>query len=299
VSEKATLEELVQAARSRAFDASLIEGIEEPTFLRGLTFPQIVELARARAAAATDDNTLRRACLARARLVLGPEAPEETVDELARRTHFELLVSEDLNFRTAECREAPVEGEGVELLHDRNRAVIIAFGHTTAYASGFCALTRTIDRTFFVPNLAAPAAAAPLRLRQFWGEEYGLRYITNPDRRMDVLLALLERGEACAFAVDQPGSTKATFFGVPVRTKAGAAFLACRTGHPVVVLTTWHDDESFGVRLSRPLHARDFESPHALHGAILSVIERELDGDVSRFLGELQLAPVPAPVPVP
>jgi lauroyl/myristoyl acyltransferase len=109
-----------------------------------------------------------------------------------------------------------------------------------------------------------------------------------------VLRALLDSGEACALAADQPGEMDATFFGVHVQTRSGAAALARRAGAPLVVFTTWHDDERFGVHVSRPLQVEDFGSTRALHQAVLSEVENQLDGDISRFLGELHTAPATA-----
>jgi hypothetical protein len=79
---------------------------------------------------------------------------------------------------------------------------------------------------------------------------------------------------------------------VPVLTNAAAAFLATRTGHPVVALTTWHDEEKFGARISRAFDPAEFATAHDLHRALLDEVETALEGDFSRFLGELQLLPM-------
>jgi lauroyl/myristoyl acyltransferase len=290
--EPPTLEALIAYVRGRVFDPSILEGIEEPLHLRGLTFPELVELSRARAAAAKPDNPVLARSLERARVVLPPDASPEQIDELARRSHAEIFLSNAMVFRPEECSKAPIEGEGAELLREPGRAVIVAFAHTAAFPVALYALSPGIGRTVFVPNPHVAAAAAPLRMRQFWAEEFGVRYITFGERRIEVLRALLDQGEVCAFGVDQPGSIKAQFFGVPVLTNAAAAFLATRTGHPVVALTTWHDEEKFGARISRAFDPAEFATAHDLHRALLDEVETALEGDFSRFLGELQLLPM-------
>lgn len=290
--EPPTVEALVAYVRARAFDESILDGIEEPPHLRGLTFPELVKLARARAAAAGPNNPVLERSLMHARVVLGPDASAEQIDELARSAHAEIFLSNAMAFRPQECSKAPVEGEGADLLREPGRAAIVAFAHTTAFPVALYALSPGIGRTVFVPNPHVAAAAPPLRMRQFWAEEFGLRYITFGHRRIEVLRALLDQGEVCAFGVDQPGSIKAPFFGVPVLTNAAAAFIATRTGHPVVALTTWHDEEKFGVRVSRAFDPAGFATAHALHRALLGEIETALEGDFSRFIGELQLLPM-------
>lgn len=289
--ERASVEELVEAARARVFDASIVAGIEERPQLRGLTFPELVETSRAVASRAGPDNPLLQRCLGRVRLVLGPHAADEDVDRLARRAHAEVFLTNALAFRPHECKKAPLEGPGAALLREPGRPVIVAFAHTTAFPAAFYALAPAMGRTVFVPNSHAPSAAPPLRLRQFWGEEFGTRYLTIADRRMEVVRALLEQGGAVAFGLDQPGSTKGTFFGVPVLTNAIAAYVGSRRGHPIVVVTTWHDEERFGVRASAPLDAAEHASARSLHRALLATVEDALEGDFSRFIGELQLAP--------
>jgi lauroyl/myristoyl acyltransferase len=291
-----SIDDLVERAATRAFDASIIEGLEEPPHLRGLSFAELVELARVRADAATPDNPLRRRAVSRATRVLGPGASNEQVDDLARRTHAAMFLSEALAYRPEELSHAPLEGEGVELLRDRSRGTLLAFAHTTTSPIGFYALPRGLDRLIFVPNERVPAQAAPLRIRQFWCEEYGIRYVPGDKVCIEVLEVLLGRGEVCALAVDQPGDTEATFFGARVKTKAGAAVLARRTGVPVVVVTSWNDDERFGVTVSRPFQAADFESVTAMHQALLTQVETQL-GDIVRFVGELQMTRVPEAEP--
>jgi lauroyl/myristoyl acyltransferase len=283
------IEELVELARSRAFTASLVRGIEEPADFRGLTFPEIVVQARIRAAHVPPENVVRQRCLARARLVLGSDAPDEQIEELTRRTHAGIVVGNALAYRPEECSRAPIEGEGLELLRDPDRAAIISFAHTTTSAVGFYALPRALGRLVFVPNERTPGQAPPIRMRQYWCEEFGVRYLMGDETCMDVMQALLDRREICGLAADQPGETEATFFGFPVATKAGAAVLARRTGNPVVIVTSWFDDERFGLRVSPPLYADEFESPDAHHQAILTTIETQLGGDVSRFIGDLEL----------
>lgn len=289
------IEELVEAARTRAFDASLVAGIEEPERSRGMTFQELLEAASMVARFAKEDNATRQQSLARARLMLGPDASEEEVDEVARKNHAGGLVGWALAYRPEECSQAPVEGEGLELLRDPSRGAIVAFAHTITSSIGFYALPRAIGRLIFVPNERTPAQAPSIRMRQFWCEEFGLRYVMGDETCMQVMRTLLERDELCSLAIDQPGKTEATFFGRRVLTQAGAAVLAQRTGRPVVVGATWNDDEAYGVRLSAPLHAKDFASPTNLHQEMLTTAER-LIGDVSRFDGDLELAEAPGPV---
>jgi hypothetical protein len=282
------IEELLAEARTRVFDASLVAGIEEPPEFRGLTFPELVVRGRIRAAHVPQENSVRQRCLARARLVLGGDAPEEQVDELARGIHAGIVLGNALAYRPEECSRAPIEGPGLEFLRDPAHAAIVAFAHTTTSAVGFYALAGAVERLIFVPNERVAGLAPPVRMRQFWCEELGVRYLMGDETCMDVMQALLARGEICALAADQPGETEGTLFGLRLRTRAGAAVLSKRTGRPVVVVTSWFDDERFGLRVSRPLYAAEFESPTAHHQAILARIEEQL-GDVSRFLGDLEL----------
>jgi lauroyl/myristoyl acyltransferase len=289
VSEEQGIEELVERARSRAFGPSMVAGIEEPPDFRGLTFAELVDLARRRAAGSTPENPVRQQSLRRARRLLGPEASEEQVDALAQKTHASVVLGQALSFRPEECARAPVAGEGVELLRRAGSPAILTFVHTTTSPIGFYALPRAAGRLIFVPNTRQPGQAPRTRMRQFWCEEHGSRYVDSGPL-FEVLLALLAAGEVCALAADQPGDTDVTFFGYRAKTKIGGPVLAERSGAPVIVTTSWNDHEQFGIRLSRPLYAADFESPAAMQQEILHEVERQLNGDIARFVGDLELS---------
>lgn len=281
-------EELVEHARSRKFDASIVDGIEEPPYLVGLSFSELVEQARVRAANAAHDDPQLRSFRKRARYVLAQDASEDQVEELARRSFANHVLSHEMNFRPEECAQAPAEGPGLELLQTPGRAVIGAFAHTAPFPVAYYGLPRVAGRPIFVPGDKDPAKFPALRMCQFHTEEQGLRYITEL-RPIETMGALLEAGEVCALAADQPGPTEARFFGVWVRSRAGAATLAMRTGHPVVIGAAWYDDERFGIRVGA-LEPADFSSPLELHQAILDETEAALGGDFARYVGDLHVA---------
>jgi lauroyl/myristoyl acyltransferase len=286
MAEQLSTEELVERAHTRVFDPSDLPRVEEPEHLRGLSFSELVAHSRGRAKHVAHDDPHLSRCRDAARHVLGREATEEQVEELAWKSLANRFLSAAMDRRPEECAQATVEGEGLELLQTPGRAAIGAFVHAAPFAVAIYGIPHAMGRPIFVPGLQLPTEPAVLRMRQAYAEEFGLRFITRPPL-IETMLALLEAGEVCSFAADQAGSTEATFFGVPVRTKAAAAALALRTGHPIVIVAPWYDNERFGIHALRPIDPKRFSSPAELHQVILRVTEKALAGDFARFVGPL------------
>jgi hypothetical protein len=101
---------------------------------------------------------------------------------------------------------------------------------------------------------------------------------------------LLLAGEPCMVPCDEPGSGEATLFGRSVRVTTDPVALARVTGAPLVVITGWYSDTTFGGRASRPLHPGRFRSTESFLAKVLSIAEEQLDHDP----GQLNVAHFPS-----
>jgi hypothetical protein len=226
-----------------------------------------------------------------ARARLAPDAEEAAVDELARRRVFALRLNSVLRSRVRDCAAAPVVGPALELLRTPGKGVITAYVHSGVTCATWYALPPSIGRPVYVagevppPGDAAPrtpSATAYLSLL-YHGEQAGMRWVA-PQRRLDVLRALLHAGERCSLSLDAPGRGHGTVFGGTAWSSTAAATLARLAGVPLVVVTGYLRAPRFGVQVSAPLYPHEYDSIREGHQRLLEIVEEQLDHDPGQMV---------------
>ena len=160
----------------------------------------------------------------------------------ARRRVIEEAVRAELEWRPWLWRKLELEGlEHLQAARElRGGRVIVATLHLGPFPALIHGLAARGLKLYV--SQAAEFATMPTlhgRLGRWsvqqmrWVEEAGCRIIPR-GRSYRVFRALLNRGEACWFAVDVPGRAELRLAGHPVRVQVGAAALALETGAPIL-----------------------------------------------------------------
>jgi lauroyl/myristoyl acyltransferase len=198
---------------------------------------------------------------------------------LARRRVVEEAVRAELEWRPWIWRNVDVEG--AEHLHSARRLqdgrLIVASVHLGPYVC----LAHVVAAQGLRPHLTHgnwTSAPALHGRRGRWTfqqmqslEEQGGRFVPR-GRSYRSLVALLERGETCMFALDVRGREQLRLAGRPVRVRRGVATLARTTHAPIVPGLVFRDGSRPKAVFFPPLDPRDFDEPNALTQRVFDVL---------------------------
>jgi len=198
----------------------------------------------------------------------------------ARRRVVEDAVRAELEWRPWLWRE--LEFDGLEHLEAartlRDGRLIVATLHLGPYVGAIHGLAAQ-GLKLYVCQSAEYATAAALHGRRGrwsvqqmrWVEEAGCRIIPNRGSYR-LFKALLNRGEACFFALDSPGRARLRLAGHAVRVQVGVASLALETSAPILpVLVVRQGWRQRGV-LFAPIDPVGFPDPAALTQRMFDVL---------------------------
>lgn len=106
--------------------------------------------------------------------------------------------------------------------------------------------------------------------------EYANRFGTmfSAAEGLDGIVTRLREGKLIFVAPDQPGSTEADFLGRRRRGSSGSVRAALMASCPVVVISSWQDDEGgWRLRVHEPLRPEDYPDVPAMQAAMLKAHE--------------------------
>jgi len=197
----------------------------------------------------------------------------------ARRRVVEEAVRAELEWRPWIWRDVDVEG--AEHLHSARRLqdgrLIVASVHFGPYiclahvvaAQGLRPYVSHADWTS-APALHGRRGRWTFQQMQSL-EEQGGRFVPRGQSYRS-LVALLERGETCMFAIDVRGREQLWLARRPVRVRRGVATLARTTHAPIVPGLVFSDRGRPKAVFFPPLDPRDFDGPNALTQRVFDVL---------------------------
>ena len=225
-------------------------------------------------------SAARRAQASRAvQSMRGASTDAREARELARRRVVEEAVRAELEWRPWIWRNVDVEG--AEHLHSARRLhdgrLIVATVHLGPYVC----LAHVVAAQGIRPHIIHgdwTSAAALHGRRGRWTfqqmqslEEQGGRFVPRGQSYRS-LVALLERGATCMFALDVRGREQLRLAGRPVRVRRGVATLARTTHAPIVPGLVFRDGSRPKAVFFPPLDPREFDEPNALTQRVFDVL---------------------------
>jgi KDO2-lipid IV(A) lauroyltransferase len=236
-----------------------------------LTWPLIAPLRRR---ALGQANLLRQAGF-----LLGPESDGSDVRRLARRAHVERFIRAELLWPPRRPERVRVEGwEHLEAARGVGHGAIVLTAHMgLAWLTLHTLLAKGINlypvRWTHERDPASVSGFTCLRTNYICCrvEEAGGRWIARQGA-FPLLLALLERGEACWMTLDNPGRMQTSLGGADVKLSSGPAALGVETGAPIVPCFGVREGVSQVVRLFPLVRPTDFNGPEDLHAHLAGVL---------------------------
>jgi len=233
-------------------------------------------LIRGRAAAIWARPERREQARAAMRTLL-PDAPDDEIEDLARR-HVEFSCRRaEVRYHPGDLVRQDVVGlEHLEAARAEGRGVVLAFLHHGHYAGSFASIAA---QGHAVSIVASSESFAPDR--PGWLARHIAMATDHPDAdAVDVavgfrgLADLLRNGTTLALSVDGPGPTTVEFLGHPRRGLTSAAGLAFATGAPVVPVSSCRSGRYGAQVVVWPaLRACDHADPNAMTYEILAALE--------------------------
>jgi lauroyl/myristoyl acyltransferase len=213
-------------------------------------------------------------------LLYTPRAGE--AQALARRNVAEISRLRELFWRPWLLKHSRVIGqEHWQSARAGGRGCVIVVGHLGAVF----AVSRILrERGFGHYAVATPRyweAQAPgfvglmtRYLHTEYAEAVGTARLLSSTSPPEVLVGLLERGEAVLIAFDVPGSAATPFLGRSVALSGGPATLAFRTGSKVLPVLPERHGTRIDLRMFKPLDPADYRDLPALRAAIARIFEQ-------------------------
>jgi lauroyl/myristoyl acyltransferase len=206
------------------------------------------------------------------RFVLGDDAPDAEVEEVARRYVRQWFARAELRWRP---RMMTMPVRGIDLLQDAKalgRGVLLNFSHHGYYegAIGSVGLAGvpqvSINDTKYLRDDCPDTRRQNLVLSELGGNR-----LEFTDIGFTGILGLVQAGEVVTLASDVSGSTPVRFLGRDLLGSSGAARIATSADAPVVVMTTRRDESGRRyVQLGEPLLPARFASVEDLLAAMLT-----------------------------
>lgn len=212
----------------------------------------------------------RQAALAAMELVVGCCDRAGEVETLARRHVYETAKRSELLWRPWETRRLPIEGaEVLSRLRNDGRGALLHFLHHGPYVG----ITGSFARAG-LPRINAPIGPFYFEMptpgyhghrdRQHLSCLYDGGRCFSATGSFGRIVALLERGENVAIAIDMPGTTPVEILGRRVLVSGGIVKLALKTGAPIVPMTMHRRGRIATVRLEEPVEPAGFDGVEAL-----------------------------------
>jgi KDO2-lipid IV(A) lauroyltransferase len=169
--------------------------------------------------------------------------------------------------------------EGFEILHragEAGRGAVLVIAH---FGSWDIAASLALAEGFAVSTVMAPVGPPWVTELLAWSRKVKRMELFTPMAAARGLLRALREGRMVALLIDIPeGGPTATvqFCNGPVDFSTGAAFLARRTGAPIIVAECWRTDDGYVLRLHEPFFADEGDDDQAVTQRTATILEESI-----------------------